>query len=363
MAALRVAFDGSLFDERVTGIARYGRELVRGLEGLGLSVEAWGARKSGAVRRSGASRTLWALTELPAQLRQHRPTIFHAIGNFNLPLTRVAGTHLVLTVHDLIPVDAREYVSLPFSLQFRAWLARSVDVADAIVCVSEATRAALVARHPRAAGKCHVVHLGVDHVDRFSRPDATTEAWLDTQALPAGFALYAGALEQRKNVSLVLDAMELARAAQRPFTLVLAGQAWHGGAAIESRVAKLRAQGHDIRHLGYLEDAAFYALIKRASAFVFPSLAEGFGLPPLEAMRLGAPTVISNIPALVEVCGPGALVVGSDDAASLERACHQLLTSTDERRTWSTRGRERAAPFTWERAARETLAVYQGLPG
>src|SRR5205814_9193767 len=132
-------------------------------------------------------------------------------------------------------------------------------------------------------------HNGVDHVERMPALDATCEAYLRSLALPARFALYAGALDARKNVEAIVAAC-----AQTRTPLVLIGQSWFGRGPIEQRIARARADGADIRPLGYQSEALFCELIRRARVFVFPSRYEGFGLPPLEAMWLGTPAIVSN---------------------------------------------------------------------
>jgi glycosyltransferase involved in cell wall biosynthesis len=298
------------------------------------------------------------LGRLPRALRDSEARLYHALGNFNLPLLRTPGKPYVLTVHDLIPLLMPETVSRAYRWQFRLWLARSVRVADRILCVSACTRDDLLARHPEAADKVSVVHNGVDHVDRHVL-DVTTEAFLRALWLPQRFVLYAGSLDVRKNVSLVLDALERLKARGRPAALVMAGQSWFGAGEVESRVARMREEGHDIRPLGYQSEAVFYELMRRAAVFVFPSKYEGFGLPPLEAMRLGTPAIVSTTGATPEVCGEGALAVRPDDAEGLAEAVDRLLRSDTERRHWAEEGRRQAARFTWARCADETLAAYE----
>ncbi len=146
---------------------------------------------------------------------------------------------------------------------------------------------------PRRRTRCRWSYNGVDHVDGHV-PDATTEEFLRALALPQRFVLYAGSLDVRKNVSLVLDALERLKARGRPVSLVMVGQSWFGSGAVESRVARMRSEGHDIRPLGYQSEPVFFELMRRAAVFVFPSKYEGFGLPPLEAMRLGTPAIVST---------------------------------------------------------------------
>ncbi len=353
-----IAFDASLWDEPTTGIGLYTRCLAAALEGEGVPLERFGARLSGEHPRGQTGRTTWALARLPRDLRGSSARLFHALGNFNLPLTRTPGKAYVLTVHDLIPLTMRETVSTAFRWQFRLWLTRSLRVADRILCVSAHTRDELLARFPEAAGRTEVVHNGVDHVDA-ERLDLTGEDFVRALALPKDYVLYAGSLDVRKNVGLVLDALERLRARGRPASLVLAGQSWFGSGAVETRVGRMRAAGFEIRPLGYQSAPVFYELMRRAALFVFPSRGEGFGLPPLEAMRLGTATVVSTAGSLPEVCADAAPAVSPDDAEGLADVIDRLLRSPEERLSWVEKGRRRAADFTWKRAAERTLSAYE----
>ena len=249
-------------------------------------------------------------------------------------------------------------VSTAFRWQFRLWLSRSLRVADAVVCVSQTTRTSLLEQFEVDPARVHMVHNGVDHVDRVGAPDRTTVQYLDALGLPPSFLLYAGALDARKNVGLVLRACARLRREGRNPTLVLAGQRWFGSTSIEKEVAHAKDAGLDVRVLGYLADPVFYALMRRARVFVFPSRYEGFGLPPLEAMRLGVPTIVSTAGALPEICGDAAVQVDPDDDGALAVQLARLLDDPRAREELSRKGKERAAGFTWEDTARKVLALY-----
>ena len=358
-APLSVAYDATLWDEPTTGIGLYTRELGRALESEGIQLELLGAARTGESSRTLPGRTAFTLAELPRVLAQRPEPLFHAVANFNLPLQRVAGKRFVLTVHDLIPVLLPETVSRPFRWQFDLWLSRSLKLADRVICVSERTAEDLRTRYDVPDGRLHVVHNGVDHVYRVPSLDDAGREWLSSLALPGRFLLYVGALDARKNVATVLEAVDRLHAAGAAPTLVLAGQRWFGSGPVERRVEELVSRGVDVRPLGYLEAPRLYALMRRASAFVFPSLYEGFGLPPLEAMALGVPTVISGEGALPEVCGDGALQVPAKDPAALAAALGNLLRDASERAALAAAGRRRAARFTWGAAARATAQVYR----
>jgi glycosyltransferase involved in cell wall biosynthesis len=353
-----VALDATLFDEPTTGIGLYTHELVRALRARGEAVECWGARSSGERPRRRAGRSAWTLGQLPKLLAEVRPAAYHALSNFNLPLQRVEGVPFVLTVHDLVPILLPDTVSAAFRWQFRLWLARSAVVASQIICVSEVAKASLLEHFEVDPEKVSVVHHGVDHVERLARPDATTVKWLDALGLPEQWALYAGALDARKNVELVLEAVEQLFDAGQRVTLVLAGQRWFGANAIEQQVLRLKARGLDIRVLGYLETSVFYALMRRASLFVFPSRYEGFGFPPLEAMALGVPAIVSTAGSLSEICGAAALQVDPDDAGGLAAAMARLLGDSGFRAERARVGLEHAQGFRWSATAEATARVY-----
>jgi glycosyltransferase involved in cell wall biosynthesis len=353
-----VALDAVLWDEPTTGIGLYTRQVARTLGELGILVLRLGARTSGEYPRRLRSRTLYTLAELPRTLAKLRPSVFHAVGNFNLPLQRLRGTAYVVTVHDLIPLELPETVSTAFRWQFRLWLERSLRIADHIVCDSATTRRALLEHFGWLDDNLVTVALlGVDHV----QPpvlDATSQAFLGTLGLPAEFLLYVGALDARKNVALVLDALERLKAWRRvPFVLV--GQRWYGSGPVERRIRDMRGAGYDIRTLGFQPEPLLHALMQRATVFVFPSRGEGFGLPPLEAMALGTPVVVSTAGALPEVCGEAAVQVRPDDAEGLAAVLRRLLESPDERRSRSQAGRLHAAAFRWARVGEHLARIYQ----
>ena len=141
----------------------------------------------------------------------------------------------------------------------------------------------------------------------------------------------------------------------------MAGQRWFGSGPIEAELLRLRSLGVDLRPLGYLADPVFYALMQRAGVFVFPSRYEGFGLPPLEAMRVGVPTIVSTRGSLPEVCGSAALVVEPDDIEGLAAHLERLLDDPDQRQLWGRRGQAHAEAFTWENTARATAEVDAGV--
>ena len=358
-APLSIALDASLWDEPTTGIGLYTRRLAAALEKQGVRVRRMGARHSGENPRGESSRTVYFLGKLSEILAGIEEPLFHGLCNFNLPPVRVPGKRMVLTVHDLIPELLPQTVSLAYRWQFRLWLTRSVRIADRIICVSRKTRDDLLQRFQLDEAKLSVVYHGVDHVNAIPTLDATGAAFLQSLALPEQYVLYAGALDARKNVESLLPLTSRLRIGEKPVTLVLAGQNWYGSDALATLVSRARKDGADIRSLGYQSEAVFYEVMRRATVFAFPSRYEGFGLPSLEAMCLGVPTVVSTAGALPEICGEAAVQVPPDDVEGWAAAIQALLNSPEERRARAAAGRERAGRFTWKEAAKQTIEVYR----
>jgi glycosyltransferase involved in cell wall biosynthesis len=172
------------------------------------------------------------------------------------------------------------------------------------------------------------------------------------------FLLFVGTIEPRKNLRVLLQAFdEVLRATDARPQLVIAGKK---GWLTDDLFVELKTSGLAERVLftGYLPDEDLCALYSSCRAFVYPSLYEGFGLPPLEAMACGAPVIASRISSLVEVAGRAARLFAPDNSAELARRIITLLADEDERRHLSSLGRQRAAQFSWHQTALKTLEVY-----
>jgi glycosyltransferase involved in cell wall biosynthesis len=359
VARRRWAVDTSLARGPVSGIGLYARQLARALwaspQGQRLLLLGGDARslpKGAPWRRAEtASRTLWTLGQVSDDLKAGRAGLFHALANFNLPLQRVRGVRFCLTVHDLLPLTHPESVSVPYRVQFAAWLARSISLADAIICVSAATRDELVARHPSVTPV--VIHHGVDHLP--SRSRALLQPPIEVQP----YVLYLGSLEARKNVGVLLAAHE--RLGDRRRVLVLAGAAGFGGDRILAEVSRLQRAGFAVRVLGPIDAAGLPGLIARAELLCVPSAGEGFSLPPLEALALGTAVVASDIPAHREILGTAARLVPVGDADALADEMEQLLANPAQREAQVAAGLLRSKEFSWKDTAARTAAIYSEL--
>jgi glycosyltransferase involved in cell wall biosynthesis len=292
----------------------------------------------------------------PGATLYHTP--FQAIPS---EVRQVQGLATVVTIHDLMPLSAPQFFTRESIRQFRR-LIGGLRGNDQILCVSEATRLEVLHWIPRIPpAQIHVTPLAASPG---LRPVLDPER-LASSRLALGLApndrvlLSLGTLEPRKNLLTLLSAFEqlLRRSDGEPFKLVLAGaEGWKGG-PLRRRLQESPARA-SILILGHVPEAELAALYSLAEVFVYPSLQEGFGLPPLEAMQCGTPVIVGETSSLPEVVGDSALLIDPRSRDELAAALEQLLTSPALRKDLAERALRRADLFSWERTAQLTMLAY-----
>jgi glycosyltransferase involved in cell wall biosynthesis len=261
-----------------------------------------------------------------------------------------------VVVYDLVPFQPGVRARRSSGLIERATIGLGVRRAGRLLCISEATRADLVARYPWAADKTSVTPLAAD--PRFAEPPApgSLEEVRRRHGLDERFVLCTGTLEPRKNLLRVLEA----HAGLTDVQLALVGpRGWEFEAILE----EAGRRGDGVRVLGQLTDDDLAALYHACTVFCYPSLYEGFGLPLLEAMAAGAACVTSSVSSLPEVGGDAVVYVDPTSVDEIRSAIARLLESDGERADLGRRARRRAAGFSWDRTAAETLAALEELIG
>ena len=377
---MRIGLDGKILTLRAGGTGRYAINLTRAMLAEAAArrpdldfVIFTGPQTSREVMqefRGGCEECLlgakgsvirW-LTLIPAALRRLRIDIIHGMDHVGIPLVGRTGK-CVVTVHDVIPLILPATFTPRQRTIARIALARVRRRADRVIVPSHAVKRDVV-RHARFPEDRVVVTP--EACDPRFRPVRSEGGLRDVAArygLPSRYLLAVGTLEPRKNLTALLEAFARLRrggAVDPDLRLVLAGAR---GWLDEPIFRTVRALGLERAvHLpGFIDDDDLPAVYSGAALFVFPSLYEGFGLPPLEAMACGVPVVTSNVSSMPEVAGDAAVLVDPRDVDGLSSAIARVLRDGALRARLRAAGIARARQFSWEATARRTLDAYASL--
>jgi glycosyltransferase involved in cell wall biosynthesis len=368
-----IGLDGIPLNEPMTGVGHYTLELARALAVCSPSDEfeiasplpflplpdqesekPWPPNLSMAQVKVNALDKHWWTIGLPRYIVRKSLALFHGT-NYDVPLWKRCPT--VLTIHDL-SLLLHPLTHEPGRVRrARRRLPLMARAATMIITPTESVRGEVCA------------HLGVSPEKVFAVPEAPRDNFRPINAAQSertkkrlgvedGFLLFVGTIEPRKNLRVLMQAFkEVSRATDARTQLVIAGKK---GWLTDDLFAELKASGVAERVLftGYLPDEDLCALYSSCTAFVYPSLYEGFGLPPLEAMACGAPVIASRIPSLSEVTGTAARLFAPGNPSELAQHIITLLADEAQRRHLSSLGRQRAAEFSWNQTALKTLEVY-----
>jgi glycosyltransferase involved in cell wall biosynthesis len=287
--------------------------------------------------------------------RRDRCDVFHT--NYYAPLVGVRGR--VLTIHDLVYVDFPEFSTGLRSLQQRVLGRASARAARGIITDSEYAQGRIAHHFDISRDRITVVYPGLSAVWQVPDEPAIAAAWATLRArLPERYMLGVGRMDPRKGVLVAARVAHALREEDASDGLVWVGPSDFGADAIER---ELRRSGMDraVIRVGDLSLLELQALYRHAQLLLFPSLAEGFGYPPLEAMAMGTPAVVSNRTSIPEVCGDGGLVVDPVDVRALTEAARSVLRTPALREALVARGRRRVAGFTNSIMADRTVEVYR----
>jgi glycosyltransferase involved in cell wall biosynthesis len=314
------------------------------------------------VRQEFAGRGLrlaWEQLGLPRQVRAHRLDVLHS-PHYTMPLRHPARS--VVTFCDmtfLLHPDLHQAVKRVF---FPAMMRLSARRADRLIAISESTRGDLVRMWGVDRARIAAIPLAAEAGYRPRSPEEIAEICGRHAVHPGSYVLYVGVLEPRKNVDRLVEAFGRVAKELPGIDLVIAGRR---GWMYDQIFAQVEALGlHDrVRFTGYVANEDLPALYGGARVFAYPSKYEGFGLPVLEAMSCGTPVVTTNVSSMPEVAGDAAILVEPDDVTGLAAALLRVSGDHVLRDELACRGLARARAFSWERCARETIAVYEAALG
>lgn len=334
-----------------------------------LSQEEVLARPAGSpvVKRAGASGRLpWYFkglaqsfgriaalaTTLPWTAQRLQPDLYWAPAH-RLPIWLPDQTARVVTIHDMCWRVAPETMLLATRMLDRSLMPRSLRMADRIIAVSESTRKGLLDFDSSLAERVVVVHEAAENM-----PSPGTRSSLAQLLINEQYVLFVGSLEPRKNLARLVEAFaRLPTALRERNLLVIAGGSGWGGVDVGA-LAAAHGISHRVRWLGVVGDALLATLYAHARCLAMPSIYEGFGLPVLEALSLGTPALIAGNSSLPEVAGTAGYCVDPFDVGSISAGLAAVLGDNELHARLAAEARPQAAKFSWARAARETLDVF-----
>lgn len=318
------------------------------------SLHAVATRVSALPTRNPVVRILWEQIAQPVQLLRAGVDLLHSLAFVQPVALPCAG---IVTIYDLSFVLFPQRFP-PWRRMYLRWGAGfSARSARRVIAISESTKQDIVRFLGVPESKVDVVACGVDEDFRPMESAEKVDVLRSRRHLPPKMLLFVGTLEPRKNLTTLLRSYALLKQRFEPPPLVIGGPTGWRHEEIFSLAQELDLQD-DVLFPGFIPREELPLWYNAASAFVYPSLYEGFGLPPLEAMACGTPVVASNASSLPEVVGDAGLLVEPTDAEELAQAMQRVLSDDDLRDSLRRKGLERAKKFSWPRAARETARAY-----
>ncbi len=298
---------------------------------------------------------LWRERLLPSMLRKEEVDIYHS------PVSAIpvmGKTAKIATLHELPWVEKGHSVEATR----RMWLFLNIRYARRIIAVSERTRQNIIKLYPDAASKVEVIHHGVDEIFQRNAVVPERAEVLGRFGIPdRPFFMYVGALRRKKNLEMLVHAFaELPRKARESVELVFAGVRNPQSSDLEKAVQTRGLKGR-VHFPGYVTDEDLLGLYHHAESLLYPSLFEGFGLPPLEAMACGCPVVASSGGAIPEVVGDAAIKVDPHDLRAWRDSMERLLTDRPLVTELKERGFQHVQKYTWRKTASRVLAIYQAI--
>ncbi len=318
-------------------------------------VDAWGAD----ARKVWWEQIAWPRHAAGRLASQGGMSVGH-VPYFAPPLRRSGHFPLVVTIHDLIPLIIPQYVTTPLVRVYNALVRAAAPRADLILVDSQYSRQDVLRLLRVSEERVRVIYLAPDEAVLTAPPPEEIAAVKRRYGVTDPFILYLGGLDKRKNVPALLQAL----ATLPPdvtWQLFISGRPRRDNPRLFPDLPAIAAQLGiaDRVRFGFVTDEDKSAMYRAATLFAFPSIYEGIGLDPLEALACGTPVVCSTRSSLPEVMGDAALLVDPDDTPAFAAALRRLLAEPDLRHELAQRGPPQAAKFTWDDTARRTLAAYR----
>ncbi len=298
---------------------------------------------------------IWEQIYLPFVVRKKQIDIIHG-PRCVLPL--LCKIKSVVTIHDLAFLFFPEVMKFNLLNYWSVFVKRSALKADHIISVSESTRKDIIRLFNIAEHKITITHEACNNRFKRIEDESALNRISQKYDLPERFILYIGTIEPRKNLNVLLEAMDILKKKTLNIKLVIVGKKGWLYAGFYDTLQRLGLENNVI-FTGYVPTEDLPGIYNLAEVFVYPPKYEGFGLPLLEAMSCGVPVIASNISSIPEVLGGAGILVRPDEPIEFARKIYELLTDKEVSAKLSSRGFERIKCFSWEKVAKETLKVYE----
>ena len=369
---LKLTMDVSAVPNQPAGAGRYILDLVSSLSKIdqlqmtlisrSQDIKRWeridNSNVVASAPKSRPFRLLWEQLYLPSVIAKANPQVHHS-PHYTMPIKSKVPT--VVTIHDLTFFSHPEWHEKTKVALFKRSINTAVKNADAIICVSNFTANCLESIVP-GAKKVFVIPHGVEHdkFNPFESKDNPDDQILSDFGIKNRFILFVGTIEPRKDVVGLVKAFDKIGGIYPDLKLVLAGVGGWGLSQVQEAISKAKYK-EKIILTGYVPSKVLPALMRKASAMVYPSFEEGFGLPALEAMACGSPLITTKGSAMEEVSGGAAILITPGDNEALAEALRQVIDKDNELEARRLLGLELAKNYTWNRAAVQHLKVYKEL--
>ncbi len=376
---MKIGFSTSVIQRGKTGVAQYIFSLLRAFQEADVDAQfslftleediSFFEKLDGRFQivrvperfRPPVKNILWHQTALPRFAQQLDLDVLHVPSYRRLlwssPCPRVG------TIHDLAPFRVSRKYDLARMFYGRVVVKQLARRQDEIIAVSENTARDIETFFGIPRSSLRVIHNGLNHSHFYPRGRESAAAFVRQKfGLTKPFLLYVARLEHPgKNHVRLIEAFEAYKQQSKSdSSLVFGGSDWHGAEVIHQRIAQSPIRT-EIKTLGFVKDEDLPVLYSAAEGFVYPSLYEGFGLPPIEAMACGCPVICSDRGALAEVVADAAAIIDPEATSTITQAFLKLSSEAGWRQALVQRGLSRSQYFSWHRTAQETLAVYKSL--
>jgi len=354
---MKITIDTHTLAGTATGIPRYVRNLVQGVEELdvsGLEVHKVDGGITGDLKTY--ERVWWEMNTLPKLVNEASSDLFHVPG---FGVRKVKGKKTIITAHDIIGYLFPENLSFTARAYWGKWLPHTYKQADHLITVSEHSKRDLVEHLGIPEEKVSVTYLGVDPGCEKVAMDVAVDNIVNELNLTDPYFLFIGTIEPRKNLIRTLKAYRAARLQHNDFPkLVVVGARKWGTKEFERAIRELELE-QDVITTGFVSDELLVSLYTCARAVVFVSTYEGFGLPLLEAFHFGAPVLASNNSSLGELGKDTAYLVNPYSVEQISTAMINLFRDDKLCEELSSKGLKRAEDFSWKKTAEQTVEVYK----